>query len=63
MFERIHVVTLDSRGSTVHWRFTEQTGRQIVVEIINKKVKFYENTLGVLTNSPDFDWHLKKLNN
>ena len=63
MFERIHVVTLDSRGSTVHWRFTEQTGRQIVVEIINKKVKFYENTLGVLTNSPDFDWHLKNLNN
>lgn len=63
MFERIHVVTLDPRGSTVHWRFTEPTGRQIVVEIINKKVKFYENTLGVLTNSPDFEWHLKNLNN
>ncbi|MGM9868996.1 MAG: linear amide C-N hydrolase [Sodaliphilus sp.] len=63
MFERIHVVTLDPRGSTVHWRFTEQTGRQIVVEIINEKVKFYENTLGVLTNSPDFEWHLKNLNN
>ena len=59
----LHVVTIDPRGSTVHWRFTEEGGRQIVLEIIGKKPHFYENTLGVLTNSPDFGWHLKNLNN
>lgn len=59
----LHVVTIDPRGSTVHWRFTEEGGRQIVLEIIGKKPHFYENTLGVLTNSPSFDWHLTNLNN
>ena len=59
----IHVVTIDPRGSTVHWRITEKSGRQVVMEIINRKVRFYENTLGVLTNSPDFTWHLTNLNN
>ena len=49
----IHVVTIDPRGSTVHWRITEPGGRQVVLEIVGKQVRFYENKLGVLTNSPD----------
>ena len=60
---KVHVVTIDPRGSTVHWRFTEEGGRQVVLEIIGKEMRFYENTLGVLTNSPSFDWHLTHLNN
>ena len=59
----IHVVTIDPRGSTVHWRITEPGGRQVVLEIVDKQVRFYENKLGVLTNSPGFDWHLTNLNN
>ena len=59
----IHIVTIDPRGSTVHWRITEESGRQVVLEIINKEIVFYENTLGVLTNSPSFDWHSTNLNN
>lgn len=59
----IHVVTIDPRGSTVHWRITEPGGRQVVVEIVGKQVRFYENKLGVLTNSPGFDWHITNLNN
>jgi choloylglycine hydrolase len=57
------VVGIDPRSSTVHWRVVEESGRQIVIEIINGKAHFHENTLGVLTNSPSFDWHLTNLNN
>lgn len=59
----VHVVTIDPRGSTVHWRFTERSGRQIVLEIVGKEPRFYENTLGVLTNAPGFEWQLTNLNN
>ncbi len=59
----VRVVAIDPRGSTVHWRFTERGGRQVVLEIIDEKMVFYENKLGVLANSPSFDWHLTNLNN
>ena len=62
--KKVHVVQIDPRASTVHWRFTDRTGRQIVLEIVNGgELRFYENTLGVLTNSPDLPWHLTNLNN
>lgn len=60
---KIHVIAIDPRASTVHWRFADTTGRQIVLEIIDGKPIFYENELGVLTNSPDFNWQMTNLNN
>lgn len=60
---QIRVIATDPRASTVHWRITESSGRQVVLEIVNQHVHFYENPLGVLTNSPDFGWHLTNLNN
>ena len=59
----IRVVGIDPRASTVHWRVTESSGRQVVVEIVNQQVMVHENPLGVLTNSPEFTWHLTNLNN
>ena len=61
--QEIQVIGTDPRASTVHWRITEQSGKQMVIEIINQKVVFYDNPLGVLTNSPEFTWHLTNLNN
>lgn len=60
---KVHVIAIDPRASTVHWRFADTTGRQIVLEIIDGKTVFYENELGVLTNSPDFKWQMTNLNN
>ena len=60
--QELHIVGMDPRASTVHWRVTEENGRQVVLEIVNQQLRFYENTLGVLTNSPGFDWHLTNLN-
>lgn len=59
----IHVVAIDPRASTVHWRIADVTGRQLVLEIVGTQPRFYENKLGVLTNSPDFEWHMINLNN
>lgn len=59
----VHVVAIDPRASTVHWRFADATGRQIVLEIVDGKPHFFDNKLGVLTNSPGFEWHMTNLNN
>lgn len=60
---KIHVVSIDPRASTVHWRIADGTGRQLVLEIVEGTPHFYENTLGVLTNSPGFEWQITNLNN
>lgn len=48
---------------TAHWRISDAEGKSIVIEIMNGEVKIHQNTIGVLTNSPNFDWHLTNLNN
>lgn len=58
-----HVINIDPRASTVHWRFTDLSGKQLVLEITDGIPHFYENKLGVLTNSPGFEWQLTNLNN
>lgn len=63
LVNRVHVINIDPRASTVHWRFADKTGRQIVLEHIDGQSRFYEDTLGVLTNSPGFEWQLTNLNN
>lgn len=61
--KNVHVVAMDPRASTVHWRIAEPSGRQIVIEITDGKVNVFENPLGVLTNSPGFEWQMTNLNN
>ena len=61
--EKVRIINIDPRSSTVHWRFTEPSGRQVVLEIVNEVMHFYENPLGVLTNSPGIEWHWINLNN
>lgn len=61
--QKVHVVAIDPRASTVHWRFTDLSGKQIVLEIVDGKLNFYDNPLGVLTNSPGFEWQMTNLNN
>ena len=60
----LKVVSIDPRAQTVHWRFADASGMQVVLEIVDGGTPhFYENRLGVLTNSPDFNWHMTNLNN
>ena len=59
----VRIINIDPTASTVHWRITEPSGRQVVLEIIDGIPQFYENEIGVLTNSPGFEWQMTNLNN
>lgn len=47
----------------VHYTLHDASGASIVVEPIDGKLKVYDNKIGVMTNSPSFDWHLTNLRN
>ena len=59
----VRIINVDPSASTVHWRITEPNGRQVVLEIVDGVPNFYENEIGVLTNSPGFPWQTTNLNN
>lgn len=61
--KQVHVIAIDPRASTVHWRFADLSGKQVVLEITNGEAHFFDNELGVLTNSPGFEWQMTNLNN
>lgn len=46
-----------------HWIVTDKGGKSLVIEPIAGKLVLYDNPLGVLTNSPSFDWHMTNLRN
>jgi len=47
----------------VHFVIYDRTGASIVIEPLDGKLKVYDNPLGVVTNSPTFDWHMTNLRN
>lgn len=61
--KEIDVVTLNNKIGDVHWRIAEPSGKMVVLEFVGGVPHFYDNTLGVLTNSPGFQWHMTNLNN
>ena len=54
---------VDPTASTVHWRITDATGRQVILEFINGAAHFYDSVVGAIANSPDYTWHVTNLNN
>jgi len=40
----------------VHFHIADATGRVVVAEWVGGRLNLHENALGVLTNSPPFDW-------
>lgn len=61
--EGITLVTLNHNIGSVHWRIAQPDGRMVVLEVVGGVPHFYENKLGVLTNSPGFPWHMTNLDN
>jgi choloylglycine hydrolase len=59
----VRVVATDSRAENLHWRVADKYGRQIVIEYMDGLPMVYENKLGVLTNSPQYPWHITNLDN
>lgn len=47
---------------TLHWIVYDKNDNCIVIEKTVDKLTIHDNPIGVLTNSPSFDWHLTNLN-
>jgi len=47
----------------LHYSIHDARGKSIVLEFTDNRTNVYDNPLGVLTNQPDFQWHLKHLSN
>jgi choloylglycine hydrolase len=47
----------------IHHIVTDATGTSIVIEYTNGALSIYDNKVGAMTNSPNYDWHLLNLRN
>lgn len=58
--------TIPGQGDMIfplHFAVYEFNGKGIVVEYVGGKLNIYDNDIGVMTNSPSYDWHLTNLKN
>jgi choloylglycine hydrolase len=46
-----------------HYVVYDKSGASIVIEPVGGTLKIHDNPLGVVTNSPSFDWHMTNLRN
>jgi len=63
---RVVPVVLEALGfaAPLHYRVVDQTGKALIIEYINGgELTLFEAPLGVLSNSPTYDWHLNNLRN
>ncbi len=47
----------------LHYIIVDSKGGCLVLEHVDGELKVHDNPLGVLTNSPTFDWHITNLRN
>ena len=47
----------------VHYIVTDASGKSVVIEYVGGRLNIYDAPLGVITNSPTFDWHMTNLRN
>src|ERR1700733_5476059 len=47
----------------VHFVVFDRSGKSAVIEPLDKTLKIFDNPLGVVTNSPNFEWHMTNLRN
>ena len=46
-----------------HWIVTEPSGKAIVIEYVKGELVISDAPLGVITNAPNYDWHITNLRN
>ena len=47
----------------VHYIFSDTTGRAVIIEPSEEGIRIHRDSLGVMTNSPDYPWHRTNLRN
>ena len=61
--DKIHFTGFGRGFESTHYSIGDASGRHIVLEYYNGKFHVHENKIGVITNSPSYDWHMTNLNN
>jgi len=51
------------QAQPVHFYITDKSGAVLIAEYVNGKLSLHDDALGVLTNSPPFDWQTINLSN
>ncbi|MCT4588842.1 MAG: choloylglycine hydrolase family protein [Carboxylicivirga sp.] len=46
-----------------HWIVTDKNGESVVVEYTEGELKIHDAPLGIITNAPNYDWHMTNLSN
>lgn len=57
------VVDAIEQAAPVHFVVHDRSGKSVVIEPVEKTLRIYDNPLGVMSNSPTFDWHMTNLRN
>lgn len=47
----------------LHWISTDKSGKSVVIEQTKTGLEVIDNPIGVMANSPDFNWHITNLRN
>lgn len=67
--DKVRVINVEDKrfgGAALpfHWKISDPSGASIVIELVEGgKMKIHDAFLGVITNSPTYDWHLTNLRN
>lgn len=62
---KVGSVGVDAQNDVLplHFIVHDASGKSLVIEYLDGQLSLRDNPIGVITNSPDFDWHIKNLNN
>jgi choloylglycine hydrolase len=47
----------------LHWIAADRSGKCVIIEQTDKGLELFQNPIGVMANSPDFQWHMTNLRN
>ncbi|MGL4106940.1 choloylglycine hydrolase family protein [Clostridium sp. LP20] len=50
-------------AAPLHWIATDRSGKSVVIEQTKTGLNMINNPIGVMSNSPDFSWHMTNLRN
>ncbi len=62
---RVAAAPINHQGDVppLHYVTHDASGNSLVIEYVDGKLTTFENPIGVITNSPTFDWHIINLRN
>ncbi|MFW2500779.1 linear amide C-N hydrolase [Clostridium diolis] len=67
IFMEIDIVGLEDpvtqTVAPLHWIATDKSGECVVIEQTERGLTLYKNSIGVMANSPDLQWHMTNLRN